>query len=239
VRVWVVAAMTEFNKIGYLKCARGMNLQAAGFVLAVLYSYSDPDGGNIRPGIKRLAADCCMDESSIRRHLKVLADRGLIRQESRGGRSGDGRTRASTYRLCVPGSTGHGCPVENVSTGHDCPVDNGSQPLNSGSQPLNSGVSTAQQCPPTQVLPSNKPPSSRAPSTRDAADRLMGLVKSAHRRTQTGRDTIAGAITEALVSGVDEDHILDIIQSVDRKSKWTLLVSRLKAAVWTKDGRTA
>jgi Helix-turn-helix domain len=161
----------EFNKIAYFKSLRGVKLpDGAVRVLAILFSYSDPDGGGIRPGVTRLAGDCCMDERSVRRHLTLLADRGFIRQESRGGRSGDGRTRASTYRLCVPDSTGQDSPVDNASTGQRLPVDNDSQPDNSApqpdnsaSQPDNSAVSTGQHCPPTKVLPSSLSPSPLPP----------------------------------------------------------------------------
>jgi Helix-turn-helix domain len=161
----VVAAMSEFNKIGYLKCARGMKLKAAGFVLAVLYSYSDPDGGNIRPGIKRLAADCCMSESTVSAHLKLLIDLGLIREEDRGGSSWNGRTWASTYRLCVPHSTSENSGVDKAhSTSENLEVDNHSTseiPVlnlqNFVTQPPEFRPSTSEISEPTKVLPSSLP----------------------------------------------------------------------------------
>jgi Helix-turn-helix domain len=242
--------MSEFNKIGYLKCARGMKLKTAGFVLAVLYSYSDPDGGNIHPGIKRLAADCCTSESSVSAHLKLLIDRGLIQEEDRGGRSWGGQTWATTYRLCVPSTSENPEVEDGHSTSENLEVDHATQPpeLDTqppelGSQPPEFRPSTSGISAPTKSLPSNKPPSSGAPSAVDVADDLLKIVPSKLRRTQTDRGTIRHAINAALESGVDQDRIKEIAQSVtqsvDRKSSTPQLVSRLNAAVRTKNGRTA
>lgn len=108
-----------FNKIAYFECLRGVDFGrnvGALHVLAVLYSYSDAYGGSIRPGVNRLAADCCMAESTVRAHLKLLTERGFIRREYRGGRSGGGRTRASGYRLAIPSTAEPPAPVERFST---------------------------------------------------------------------------------------------------------------------------
>jgi hypothetical protein len=108
--------MTRFNKIAYLECVRGAKIPAGAVqVLVVLYTYSDATGGNIHPGIKRLAGDCRMGESTVSAQLKLLTDRGFIREECRGGRSWDGRKWASVYQLCIPGSPSDNLEVDGVS----------------------------------------------------------------------------------------------------------------------------
>jgi Helix-turn-helix domain len=139
------------NKIGYFKSLRGVKLPAGAIhVLTILYSYSDPDGGSIHPGVTRLAGDCDMGESTVKRHLKLLRHEGFLVLDSRGGRSGDGRTRASTYRLAIPNS-------QSLSSE---PLSD-SQSLTSDSQSLTSDVSKSQQWAPIKSLSSTKASSKR------------------------------------------------------------------------------
>jgi Helix-turn-helix domain len=172
-----------FNKIGYFKCLRGMKLKAGAIqVLTILYSYSDQYGGNIHPGVSRLAGDCCMGESTVREHLKLLIDCGLIREEERGGRNWAGRAWASTYRLCVPGSTAEDLDVDdstaedlavdNDSTAEDLAVDNDPQPPDLATQPPDLGHSTAENSAPIKSL-------SRYLSSREKPSRGEGYVSSA------------------------------------------------------------
>ncbi|WP_155771685.1 helix-turn-helix domain-containing protein [Mycobacterium asiaticum] len=138
----------RINKIAYLECLRRVKLpDGAVRVLVALFTYSDASGGNIRPGIKRLAGDCCMGQSTVRRHLDLLVERGFIRQVYRGGRTGGGHAYASGYQLCQPNSTAQNRAVDDDSTAQNRAVDNDSQPLTSESQPLTSEFSTAQFTP--------------------------------------------------------------------------------------------
>lgn len=178
------ASDDRFNKIAYFKSLRGAKLpDGAVRVLAILYSYSDAGGGSIRPGIKRLAEDCCMGESTVSRHLALLRACGFLEQEYRGGRRGDGQPRASGYRLAIP-STAHQREVDNASTAqqrevdkHSQPLDSESQPLDLKSQPLDSEASTSHQRDPIKVtrsrqLPTRERDQERAHARSDRFDAL-------------------------------------------------------------------
>lgn len=82
--------------------------------------HPDAEGGNIRPGIKRLAQDCRMADSTVKRHLNLLRDRGFVVREDRGGRNGDGSTRASRYRLSIPSSKSQNRDFEGESQSLTC-----------------------------------------------------------------------------------------------------------------------
>lgn len=106
-----------FSKLGYLESLRGADLTGSEFrVLVVMAGYADSkDGRNARPGNDRLAADCRLEERSVRRCLASLVAKGWLRQERRGGRNGAGVAWASSYELSKPGSTGHLSPLETGS----------------------------------------------------------------------------------------------------------------------------
>jgi Helix-turn-helix domain len=70
-------------------------------VLVTILDYADERGRNAHPGVARLADDCGMGASTIRRHLKWLKERGYIVQESRGHSVGDLKL-ASVYSLAMP-----------------------------------------------------------------------------------------------------------------------------------------
>lgn len=62
-------------------------------------SYSGRDGEDIFPGNERLARVTGMADSTVRKHLKILRDAGLITRVSAANRS---RGLADEYRLTVP-----------------------------------------------------------------------------------------------------------------------------------------
>lgn len=171
----------DFNKIAYFKCLRGVKIdRGALHVLVALYTYADADGGNARPGAKRLAEDCLMGESTVRNHLKLLADLGFIRQERRGGRSGDKQVWASTYRLCIPESssvsTSQDSEVEIRSTSENSAVEAKSQPLSFESQPLSSQRSTSEFSEGTKSLPTQLPPSQWGGDSETASNPALGDI---------------------------------------------------------------
>jgi len=90
----------RFCKFAYLKCLRGL-ATAPQLVLRVLADYADENGRNAHPGIPRLATDCGMGESTVRRHLKWLEKNGYVVQESRGHNVG-AFALASVYSLTLP-----------------------------------------------------------------------------------------------------------------------------------------
>lgn len=94
----------RFCKFAYLKALSGRRFpkgDGAFRVLTTVWNYTDEHGRNAHPGITRLAADCCMGESTVRRHLKWLTEYGYLIQESRGHNVGDVRL-ASVYSLALP-----------------------------------------------------------------------------------------------------------------------------------------
>lgn len=67
----------------------------------LLFSYADPDGTRVRPGVKRLAAVTKLGQTTVKNLLGELDEYGLLEQTRRGGgRGGTGKT--SEYRLTVP-----------------------------------------------------------------------------------------------------------------------------------------
>lgn len=89
-----------FCKFTYLKGLRGL-ATAPQLVLRVLADYADENGRKAHPGIPRMAADCGMGESTVRRHLKWLEKNGYVVLESRGHNVGD-VPLASVYSLTLP-----------------------------------------------------------------------------------------------------------------------------------------
>jgi DNA-binding MarR family transcriptional regulator len=70
-------------------------------VALMLASYADRDGGNIHPGVDRLAANLECHERTVRRHLTRLAERGLIEKTFSGSSAGR-RRRADCWALTLP-----------------------------------------------------------------------------------------------------------------------------------------
>lgn len=62
-------------------------------------------GGNAHPGEDRLAADCGLSKRTVRTHLALLRDAGLIRRASKGRANQYSRT-ADLYQLCLPPDVG-------------------------------------------------------------------------------------------------------------------------------------
>lgn len=71
-------------------------------IALAMIMWGDFDGSNVRPGNRILAAAFDIEERSVREHLKILRDLGLIEKVGF-GRTGGG---ADTYRLTTPGA-GH------------------------------------------------------------------------------------------------------------------------------------
>jgi hypothetical protein len=104
-------------------------------IAMMLATYANKDGTNAHPGETRLAADCCIDVRSVRRHLAALRDLGLIVRTTVASTKGK-RGVADSYDLTVPpSSTNHRTPVTGASatnhrtpvtetTGHPCPPTN-------------------------------------------------------------------------------------------------------------------
>lgn len=91
-----------FSKLTYLKDLRVHKIGNGAYrVLLAVFNYTDQDGGSAHPGIARLAQDCDMGESTVRRHLTWLKEHGYVVQESRGHSVGDVNL-ASVYSLALP-----------------------------------------------------------------------------------------------------------------------------------------
>jgi DNA-binding MarR family transcriptional regulator len=200
--------------------------------------HADTRQGSVRTA--RIHAVIGMSESTTERTIRSLKGRGLIRVVKRGSKS-HGLFRATLYELlALPSSK-----VKEAQAGCFPHPDDGSKGV---VLPSNS-----------DVLPSNRPCASviDPPLTcgaaeydgtyyvsndgigdgdargraREAATNVVDLwVKSKHRRTQTARTSIVEAVTAALDSGMGEDQIIEVVQSVEGKSPPALLVSRLAQA---------
>lgn len=114
----------SINKFEYQKALRGLPMKPQ-LVARVLADYADEHGRKAHPGIARLAADCCMPESTVRKHLGWLQKNGYVVQESRGHNAGD-VALASVYSLTLPDLllTGERKPTAHseVPTAHSEPT---------------------------------------------------------------------------------------------------------------------
>lgn len=91
-----------FSKLTYLKDLREHTLSNGAYrVLLAVFNYTDAYGQQAHPGIARLAMDCGMGESTVRRHLTWLKEHGYVVQQSRGHNVGDVNL-ASVYSLAMP-----------------------------------------------------------------------------------------------------------------------------------------
>jgi DNA-binding transcriptional MocR family regulator len=110
-----------FDNFRYLKDLRGAKMDDKTFrVLVMLYTYSDKYGRKAHPGRERLAADCHISPSTVKRKLKLLVEQGYIAKVKAGGRSGDGAHWAAEYALVSAGQF-------DTSTGQNYDL-NGSDP---------------------------------------------------------------------------------------------------------------
>lgn len=199
----------SINKIAYLKCVRGAKLTSGAIhVLTVLFTYSGPDGGNIRPGITRLAGDCGMGVSTVKGHLKVLTQEGFIARESRGGRRGDDRTDASVYRLALPAnfSKSENLDFESVPESPDL----GSQSPDLDSQSPDLRASKSRFSDPIKVLPSNKASRDVTPGegAREAHARVP--VANSVSANQTD-DPLPGYLHRGFLASTEEPELGGII----------------------------
>lgn len=86
-------------------------------VALLLATYANADGGNVRPGVRHLAEQSGLGESTVRKHVTLLTDNGFLRQERRGHRTGAGEFYTSVFHL----TTATTAAVETLDAG---PVDN-------------------------------------------------------------------------------------------------------------------
>ena len=89
------------DKFAYIRALRGANLTHPEHrVLIAVWSYTDNNGQRAYASVARLAVDCRMAESTVRRCLIGLREKRFLHRCRRGGR--DAEPRASEYELCLP-----------------------------------------------------------------------------------------------------------------------------------------
>lgn len=76
--------------------------EAVRYTLCVLALYMNPDGTQGRPGYGRFALARGKSDRTVRTHLDKASEAGWVRCVQRGGRAGDGTTRASVYEATIP-----------------------------------------------------------------------------------------------------------------------------------------
>ncbi|MGD3153721.1 helix-turn-helix domain-containing protein [Tsukamurella tyrosinosolvens] len=134
------------------------------YAIIAVFNRVNEHGEKAYLSAESLARNTGISDSSARRALKSLADRGILIRRERGGRSGDGQAWASTYALGqLTGSTDHRRPVDPVaqpvtgellsegSTAHSRDVNRSIVP----SQPVTSDPPSD---PPTTDPPTTDPP---------------------------------------------------------------------------------
>jgi hypothetical protein len=146
-----------------------MPLARKGLALA-LATYANKDGTNAHPGEARLAADCGINEQSVRRHLAALRDAGLIVRTFRASTTGK-RNMADSYDLTVP--------VQGRN--HRSPVTGASEPTTGNS----TTGTTGHQLPPTyKRTPSKRSPTRSVITVRSVTEQAATMNDAAMRTDQ-------------------------------------------------------
>ena len=92
----------RFCKFTYLKGLHGHPVPPAAYrVLVTVLDYTNERGEMAYASVGRLAADCCMNERTVKRHLAWLREHGYLTRTKRGRRVGNVGL-ASEYSLALP-----------------------------------------------------------------------------------------------------------------------------------------
>lgn len=94
--------MSHGFKFEYLKATRGKLTPSRRTVAVELLNYADANGDNAHPGIDRLAEDCLLSRSTVKRNLEWLRENGWVVEQSRGRKGANGHGWASVYSLTIP-----------------------------------------------------------------------------------------------------------------------------------------
>lgn len=108
------------------RAIRDAELSAACKLVAVMIStYMSPQADSAYPGVARLARDCSLGETTVKRSLRTLRDGGWLRVIHGGG----GRGRATEYAGLIPEEKGgQSEPVSVAKPGHERPKGGQSRP---------------------------------------------------------------------------------------------------------------
>lgn len=160
--------MEKFSKLKYLKGIHGVKISPPAFrVWVTVFNHSNEEGKKAHPGVARLAEECCLSASTVRRALKELEGAGWLWQKSRGHRLGNGAKHASEYWLTTPST---------VRTGA---IEADSQEVNSAVSTVQNEISTVQN---EESLPfksefsivhSYEPPSDHSTTDHGASDYVL------------------------------------------------------------------
>lgn len=96
-----MARRVGVDKFAYVRALRGRtDITPAEFqLLMMVWSYTDQNGRNARPGTDRLTEDLGkQDARGVRRLLQALVDKRYLSVMTAGG----GRSAATTYALALP-----------------------------------------------------------------------------------------------------------------------------------------
>ncbi|MGY4103454.1 hypothetical protein ACW2Q0_28405 [Nocardia sp. R16R-3T] len=71
----------------------------AKYTALMAITYGDLDGSRVFPGVKKLARVMCVGEASVKRHMRVLREVGLIERVKQGNRHAE---ESDEYRITLP-----------------------------------------------------------------------------------------------------------------------------------------
>jgi hypothetical protein len=143
-----MTTMTEakFDKFAYHK-TMGAGLTDGEYrVLAVMWDYAKPDGTDIRPTHKVLAAHCGMGVRTVERHVASLRAKGWLHEDRPGRNVGRGGG-AAKYRLSTPVSPAN----SGGSSGAETPANSGGSSRVSPANPDKNTRQSVQEHPPIRV----------------------------------------------------------------------------------------
>lgn len=111
-------------------------------VALAVYNYSNGDGMYSYASAKRVSEDTGIRTRTVERALSFLRDEGLIHQDQRGGRSGDGTVWASEYSLRIPARWSDAAAKEGMAP-EPQPAATANQPAATEPQPATSACQPA------------------------------------------------------------------------------------------------
>jgi hypothetical protein len=89
----------QFDRFAWHRQFCGVNMPGAAARVAMALFDRVNRAGQCWPGIDTLAADTCLSRDSVRIGINWLEHNGFAERGDRGGRSWDGQTRSTRYRL--------------------------------------------------------------------------------------------------------------------------------------------
>lgn len=137
----------KVSRFAWERAVRDAPLAAmAKLLLLTVGTYLHADGSGARPSMETLSKSTGLKERAVRKHMADVLAAGYLERVTRGHRRGDGAAVASTYRACLPFSTGTDVPQDTQPQPAPKPASTGTEPASTGTDvPPNNGFADQEE----------------------------------------------------------------------------------------------